>query len=355
MGSSFLSITAQSLNPVSYISASGSADSFNAGYTFAYATSGTPWNGSLISYGGFPINNYDTQISSDYGPGGGKHISFRTKNGDLNIWNPWIELATKGENDFTGKQSISGYLGLGLSEPLNKLHIHGGHGDSRILLHSAGGGADTHQADLMLWASEPGLSYTGVGIGNNIHNFNNPNGGLKLLNTARGGSYIRLLDCAMQFNVVNSVGEDKQVMSINTSGNVGIGTLNPDTKLAVKGTIHSQEVKVDMEGWSDFVFKKEYNLPTLEQVQKHIAEKGHLENIPSEEEVLKNGINLGEMNAKLLQKIEELTLYIIQQEKKSNAQAIQIEALSKENEVFGNLLQRLTTVEEKLKIERNEK
>jgi len=72
-----------------------------------------------------------------------------------------------------------------------------------------------------------------------------------------------------------------------------------------------------MSGWSDFVFKKEYDLPTLAEVEKYIAQEGHLENIPNEEEVLKNGINLGEMNAKLLQKIEELTLYIIEQNKKT--------------------------------------
>ena len=100
-------------------------------------------------------------------------------------------------------------------------------------------------------------------------------------------------------------------------GNIGIGTSTPDSKLTVNGTIHSKEVKVDMNGWSDFVFKKEYNLPTLEEVEKHIAEKGHLENIPSEQEVLQNGINLGEMNAKLLQKIEELTLYMIEMKKEN--------------------------------------
>jgi len=101
-------------------------------------------------------------------------------------------------------------------------------------------------------------------------------------------------------------------------GNVGIGTTNPTNKLDVNGTVHSQEVKVDMLGWSDFVFKKEYKLPTLEEVEKHIAEKGHLENIPSEKEVLENGINLGEMNVKLLQKIEEMTLYLIEMKKDIN-------------------------------------
>jgi len=104
--------------------------------------------------------------------------------------------------------------------------------------------------------------------------------------------------------------------TITDNGNVGIGMMVPNFKLDVKGAIHSQEVKVDMLGWSDFVFTKQYSLPTLEEVEKHITEKGHLENIPNEEEVLKNGINLGEMNAKLLQKIEELTLYVIEQNKR---------------------------------------
>jgi hypothetical protein len=116
-------------------------------------------------------------------------------------------------------------------------------------------------------------------------------------------------------------------MAIKANGNVGIGIINPLNKLDVNGTIHSQEVKVDMQGWSDFVFKKEYKLPTLEEVETHIDEKGHLENIPNEDEVLKNGINLGEMNSKLLQKIEELTLYAIQQNKKIEEQSREIETL----------------------------
>jgi hypothetical protein len=133
------------------------------------------------------------------------------------------------------------------------------------------------------------------------------------------------------------------------NGNVGIGIANPNNKLDVNGVIHSQEVKVDMTGWSDFVFKKDYNLPTLEEVEKHIAEKGHLENIPSEEEVLKNGINLGEMNSKLLQKIEELTLYLIDLEKKNDKQSSQIEMLEKENKTFKMAFERLSVIEEKLK------
>lgn len=128
------------------------------------------------------------------------------------------------------------------------------------------------------------------------------------LNFNNGGVFYR-----NAYPIDSQWGGWKQLIIANDNGNVGIGTTNPDAKLAVNGTIHSKEVKVDMTGWSDFVFKKEYDLPTLEEVEKHINEKGHLKNIPSEKEVLERGINLGEMNAKLLQKIEELTLYIIKQ------------------------------------------
>lgn len=129
------------------------------------------------------------------------------------------------------------------------------------------------------------------------------------------------------------------------SGNVGIGTTNPDAKLAVNGNIHTREVKVDLLGWPDFIFKKTYQLPTLEEVEKHIKEKGHLKDIPSEKEVLKNGIFLGEMNAKLLQKIEELTLYTIAQEKKINEQE---KKLYKKDKEFKSLSERLASIEKLL-------
>ncbi|MGX1931319.1 hypothetical protein [Flagellimonas sp. 2504JD4-2] len=94
--------------------------------------------------------------------------------------------------------------------------------------------------------------------------------------------------------------------------NLGIGTTNPGTyKLAVNGSIRAKEVKVET-NWADYVFEADYDLPTLEEVEKHIQEKGHLINIPSAKEVEENGIQLGEMNKLLLEKIEELTLYVIE-------------------------------------------
>jgi hypothetical protein len=140
---------------------------------------------------------------------------------------------------------------------------------------------------------------------------------------------------------IQSWGNNAETYLTINNGNVGIGIKTPLNKLDVNGTIHSQEVKVDMNGWSDFVFKKEYSLPTLTEVEKQINEKGHLENIPSEEEVLKNGINLGEMNAKLLQKIEELTLYMIAVHKKVNELQVSNAKLVENNEVLESKIKKL--------------
>lgn len=99
------------------------------------------------------------------------------------------------------------------------------------------------------------------------------------------------------------------------TGKVGIGTTTPgEYELAVNGEIRAREIKVDMEVWPDYVFKKEYMLPSLEEVLKHIKREGHLINIPSAIDIKTNGLELGEMNRLLLEKIEELTLYILQQQ-----------------------------------------
>jgi hypothetical protein len=123
---------------------------------------------------------------------------------------------------------------------------------------------------------------------------------------------------AIQVNGVANGNWDRAGNNISyTDGNVGIGTVNPGTyKLAVNGSIHARAVNVDLNGWADYVFEKDYRLPSLEEVERHIQEKGHLINIPSAMEVEANGIELGEMDRLLLEKIEELTLYILEQEKR---------------------------------------
>lgn len=116
---------------------------------------------------------------------------------------------------------------------------------------------------------------------------------------------------------VNDVPESNKVVLVRDGGKVGIGTGSPDEKLTVKGTIHSEEVKVDLTvPGPDYVFESDYNLRSLEETEEYIQTNKHLPEIPSAKEMEANGVQLGEMNMLLLKKIEELTLYIIEQEKR---------------------------------------
>ena len=118
-------------------------------------------------------------------------------------------------------------------------------------------------------------------------------------------------------------------MTLKPAG-LGIGTTNIGSdKLAVNGTIHAKEVRVDMSGWSDYVFSPGYKLPPLPEVERYIKQHRHLSEIPSAKEVEENGVKLGEMNALLLRKIEELTLYVIDQQKKMEGMQLQIDDLKK--------------------------
>ncbi|MBT3226864.1 MAG: hypothetical protein HN354_11120 [Deltaproteobacteria bacterium] len=119
-------------------------------------------------------------------------------------------------------------------------------------------------------------------------------------------------------------------MRITTDGNVGIGTATPSYKLAVNGTIGCKELTVTSTGWADFVFEKNYRLPPLTEVETFISENKHLPGIPSEADVKKNGISVGDMNSKLLQKIEELTLYMIDLKKENDSLKAKLDGIQEE-------------------------
>lgn len=126
-------------------------------------------------------------------------------------------------------------------------------------------------------------------------------------------------------------------MRIRYNGNVGIGTASPDEKLAVNGTVRALKVKVTQTGWADFVFAQDYKLPPLMEVERFIRENRHLPDMPSEKEVAENGLDVGEMNKKLLQKVEELTLYIIQQEKEMGEMRRRLEIVENKKDKNANL------------------
>ncbi|NMN37158.1 hypothetical protein [Pedobacter sp. SG918] len=105
-------------------------------------------------------------------------------------------------------------------------------------------------------------------------------------------------------------------MIVGADGKVGIGTETFGAeRLAVNGNIRAKEIKVEATGWPDFVFQKDYKISSLSDLDRYIKVNKHLPGIPSAQEVAKNGIELGEMNKLLLQKIEELTLHLIEKDK----------------------------------------
>ncbi len=127
----------------------------------------------------------------------------------------------------------------------------------------------------------------------------------------------------------NSAGEVFSVSYLN--GNIGIGTTDTKGyKLAVNGDMIAERVVVKLQtNWPDYVFKKTYGLRPLEQVEQYINQNSHLPEVPSAQEVSDKGIDVGAMNAKLLQKIEELTLYLIEQNKEIKTLKNKVEVLEK--------------------------
>ncbi|WP_343307865.1 hypothetical protein AAHN97_12015 [Chitinophaga niabensis] len=117
--------------------------------------------------------------------------------------------------------------------------------------------------------------------------------------------------------VGNPVTANSAVAALNVkeNGYVGVGTRNPQSELSVAGTITAKKVKVLATGWPDFVFEEGYPLPDLSEVAKFIEDKKHLPGIPSANQVEQGGHDIGEMNSKLLLKVEELTLYLIEEQK----------------------------------------
>ncbi len=208
---------------------------------------------------------------------------------------------TSGTDLFTVR--ANGNVGIGTTTPTQKLEVKGS-----IQLKS-----DSY---ITYGIERENGAKSAFGITSNTHDgFLSSSGSLKFLINNNGTSY-------------------NTGMLINSNGNIGIGTTNINNwKLAVNGNIRAKEIKVEA-GWADFVFENNYNLPTLKEVEAHIKQKGHLKDIPSAKEVAENGIFLGEMDSKLLLKIEELTLYTINQEKR-------IKSLESKNEKLISLVEKL--------------
>ena len=196
----------------------------------------------------------------------------------------------------------NGNVGIGTTNPSAKLHVNGNFKTTYLEIPKFVTKADaTNKTNAVIGWSQSGI----LGIAGSLFiapRTNLPNAGIGFWTA----------------NQDNLNAEPINRMYIHANGNVGIGTttIPYGYKLAVDGKAIFEEVKVEIINGADFVFEEDYNLKTIEEVAKYIQTEKHLPDIPSAKEMEENGIGVAEMNMKLLQKVEELTLYVIEQNKR---------------------------------------
>jgi hypothetical protein len=239
----------------------------------------------------------------------------------LNFWRPWNQ-GGGGWSNYTLVLSNNDRVGIGTKNPQAKLDVNGDIAAKGTLTINKGGVTCLSLGDAtgenLFW----GTSYIGF---NATRNKTTGNWAVDGDNAHNGGGVI-----------YSSVAGDIFFVSIPSTGTGAKSLTDDDIRNNIKlhlshtGTLKAKHVQVTLANWPDFVFEKDYLLPSLPELEQYITENQRLPNVPSAAEIEADGVNLGEMNAILLQKIEEFTLYILQQEKKISNLQEQINELKKQ-------------------------
>ncbi len=242
-----------------------------------------------------------------------------------------------------GNMGVGGFSGPGV--PLGRLDVVGAGVSSStntFLLRSSIGDTLLRMRD----DGRMGIGYNGTSYGRTL-NMGGTGINFYTANEAAFGGAVFPTDTSL---VIWSNSAANNYLVLQPSwGNTGVGTYTPNAKFHVNGTqliggnsariatgyslsvdgkIIAEEVKVQLStSWPDYVFGKNYKLMPLEELEESINKNKHLPNIPAAAEIEKDGISLGDMNKRLMEKVEELTLYIIDLNKKNNALAEKVEKL----------------------------
>lgn len=258
-----------------------------------------PWIDSSAGY------NHQIGFTDD-------EIFYRSGNIASNTWHSWMRILT---SDLHGNAEILGrplnqYEESHVSYCLGNKGLNNGYHKWKMLTASYAGGYGVKSNGYEIWEYPDVLNQNAAKRRFVIQTSRDQNSFSAIIIGPKGGLHIGYPPHS----------EVADINDLSVNGNVGIGTLDTQGyKLAVNGTVRAKEIRVEINPeWPDYVFAKGYKLPTLDEVKQHIEKEGTLPDVPNKADVKANGVDLGEMNALLLQKIEELTLYILKMQEEVN-------------------------------------
>ncbi len=290
---------------------------------------GTGYFTSYFGINTVPTNQYQLHVNNSVGTTAGIYLNTNhpqnwpnVKYGFQNVINNPNTIAYS-VTDATTNQDVfvvmgDGKTGIGTANPEGDLQVRSG--PTKLAVGSSAGKDLGWGTSYIGFNAVRTANYTWGTSGDGAHN-----GGAIIYGDIFGSiifSTIPFNGNTNQTNIADATVKENTRLFIHRDGNVGIGTTAVlGAKLSVEGSIRARKIQVDNPslGWSDFVFDENYQLPTLEYVESFITNNHHLPDVPSASEVAANGIDLAQMDAILLQKIEELTLYLLQLKKENDS------------------------------------